>query len=236
MSNVPGGIGTSSSSFPVLPVVIVRGDACFFFLLVVLFEMTGTCRSFGCMCVVSVFSVGRIFVFVGGLAVGGVTVVILPCFCCFFLSCFSITSTRAKRRSQTNRATFGDISSFNIPRTNSLVSLSQGFFNNIPEMYSAVSSSVSFAMVEHVCVIISASIFSGLLVFDGVLIVDRMGVLMTLFVSVVSVVIVGDSILLLKIVVVPVLYLVSIIAFSQSLVVVIHIVISDAVSIVVHVE
>jgi len=93
MSNVPNGIGTSSSSFPVLPVVVVRGDArfCFFFfLLVLLFEMTGTCRSFGCMCVVSVsvFSVGRIFVFVGGLAVGGVAVVILPCFCCFLLSRF----------------------------------------------------------------------------------------------------------------------------------------------------
>ena len=55
----------------------------FFFLFVLLFEMTvGTYRSFGGVCVLFVVVVGRIFVFVGGLSIGGVALVILPCLCC----------------------------------------------------------------------------------------------------------------------------------------------------------
>ena len=56
------------------------------------------------------------------------------------------------------------------------------------------------------------------------------------FVSVVSVVVVGDSILLSKIVIVLVLDSASIVALSQSLVVVIHVVVLDTLSIVVQVK
>ena len=88
----------------------------FFFLLVVLFEMTGTFQSFGCVCIVFVFvfGVGQIFLYVFGLTIGGVVVVILSRFCCLFC-CFSIASTITKRQSQTSRASFGDIASFIIP-------------------------------------------------------------------------------------------------------------------------
>ena len=135
------------------------------------------CRVLVCVCVCvcvcvqcSVFSVGRIFLYVGGLVIEGVAVVILPCFCCFFLFCFSITSMVAKRLSQTTAANFG-IASFNIHRTISLVSSSQRFSNNFTETYSAVSSSFSLAMVENVRVITSA-IVGGFLVFGGFLVVD----------------------------------------------------------------
>ena len=58
----------------------------------------------------------------------------------------------------------------NIPRTDSLVSSSRGFFNNVL-MYASMSSSISSAMMVNTCVIISASVFDGFLIFDGFLVV-----------------------------------------------------------------
>ena len=83
--------------------LVFGGVACccfffFFFVFVLLFEMAGsTCRSVGDVCVFFVFG---LVVFVGVISIGGVAVVIVPCFCCFFLSCFSIASTKAKSWSQ----------------------------------------------------------------------------------------------------------------------------------------
>ena len=51
----------------------------------------GTCQSFGGVIVLFIVVVGRIFVFVGGLAIGGVAMVILPC-----LNFLPILSTKAK--------------------------------------------------------------------------------------------------------------------------------------------
>ena len=139
----------------------------FFFLFVLLFEMTGsTYLSVGGVCVCFVFGLGRI-VFVGGISI--VAVVILSRFCCL-----SIASTKAKRRSHTTtptQANYGDNASVNIPQTKSLVSSSKRSFNNVPEMYSSVFSSVSSEMVENTCVIASASVFGEFLVFGEIVFV-----------------------------------------------------------------
>ena len=113
--------------------------------------------------------------FDGGIAIGGVTavVVVLPCFCCFFFRYFLIASTKTKRGSQRTTPTqrYG-IASFNIPQTNSLVSSSKEFSNTVTVMYSTVSSSVSLAMLENTCIIDSASVFGRLLVFSGCLVFE----------------------------------------------------------------
>ena len=94
------------------------------------------------------------------------------CFCCFFLSCFSITSNILKRRSQITAANFGVLTSVNIPRIISLVSSSHRFSNNVAQTYSAVLSSVHLVMVENTCISIPTSVFGGLLVSDEVLVAD----------------------------------------------------------------
>ena len=81
--------------------------------------------------------------------------------------CFSIASTKTKRRSPRTAPTrrYGS-SSFNSPRTNSLVSSSKGSSNIVSAMYSALSSSVSSAMLENTYIVDSASVFLFVLLFE----------------------------------------------------------------------